>query len=385
MVAGALLNFTPCVLPAIPVKVRTILREAGNQWSHRLLAALAFMGGCLSFFVGLGIVTAMLQWSWGTLFQSSLFLSFLIVVLVGFAGLTYTDSALPVPAFAYRMRGHRYVEPALSGAFSAILAAPCAGPFLGGVLAYALTQSQGATVGIFAAIGLGLSLPYVIVLLRPALLARLPKVGAWSVRVRQALAFVLLAAAVFFAASLVPARWEQALWAAWLSLVLLWCLTVLVRSPSWHGRLVAVCFAVLSLAVVGAMVWPSSSRASAGIEWKAYSPELLMQARASKRPVLLEFTADWCINCKVLEHTVYADTSVARTLRKADGVALQINLTRPNEQLEKVLANYGGAALPFAVVLDRRNRVVAKFSGLFTSDALTDALSRTRRATGDSS
>jgi len=109
IVAGLLLNLTPCVLPAIPIKVRTILREAGSQRSHRVLAALAFTAGTLAFFLTLGGLTALLQWSWGTLFQSAVFVGVLVALMVGFAVVTWLDLPIPIPAFAGATLKHSYL------------------------------------------------------------------------------------------------------------------------------------------------------------------------------------------------------------------------------------------------------------------------------------
>src|SRR5699024_10761763 len=222
LAAGVLLNLTPCVLPAIPVKIRTIVHEAGGAPRQRLLAAGAFTGGTLLFFLPLAIATAALQWTWGALFQSPALLVVLIAVLLLFAWTTYRDVGLRVPQFAYALRGQRYIEPFLSGLFSALLATPCTGPFLGGVLAFAVTRSPLFIIGVFLAVGAGLALPYIILLARPQLLQRLPRPGPWSVRIRQGLAFVLLAAAVFFAAGLVPQAVARWLWLGWLTLLLIW-------------------------------------------------------------------------------------------------------------------------------------------------------------------
>jgi len=371
--AGALLNLTPCVLPAIPVKVRTILRESGGQPSHRAVAAAAFTAGALIFFLAIGGLTAWLHWTWGTLFQSRMFLVAVIVLLVGFAIITYRDLPIPVPSFAYTVHGHRFTEPALSGMFSAVLATPCAGPFLGGVLAYTLTRPEGVTLAIFAAVGIGLSLPYVAMLLWPRLLTRLPAGGSWSMRIRQGLAFVLLAAAVFFTGSLVGADITRALWGAWTALVGVWAVVAIARDSDWRSRAVGVLIAALGLGLGTAMALPGSTGGS-GIAWKPYSADVSRAAVASGRPQLIEFTAEWCINCKVLERTTYADPEVARTLRDTGALALQADLTQPDEALSRALNDFGGAALPFAVVLDRDGAIVERFTGMFGAAALTRAL-----------
>lgn len=376
VVVGLLLNLTPCVLPAVPVKIRTIVRESGHQPGQRMVAAAVFTAGSLLFFLGLGVATAALHWTWGALFQSRTFLILLIAFLGLFAVTTFQDIGMPVPQFAQTLRGRRHVEPFLSGLFSALLATPCTGPFLGGVLAFAVTRPPMVIIAIFLAVGLGLALPYIVLLVRPGLLDRLPKAGPWSERVRQGLAFVLLAAAAFFAQSLVPADVGRWIWLGWLVLLALWTAYALVRSAGWTARAVTLGFTVAGVALVyaGGLATP----AQAGpLDWRPLVPGALQQAQATGRPILIEFTADWCINCKVLEKTVYADKSVARTVRNHHVIPLQADLTRPDPRLEKLLVAYGGAGLPSAVVLNGHGRVVQRFSGLFTAGALIQALDET--------
>ncbi len=373
--AGVLLNLTPCVLPAIPLKVRAVLAHAGTSRRHRLISATVFMGGTLAFFLIIGLATALLHWTWGRLFQSPPVLGVLVAVLAVLAVLTYRDTSLPIPDFAARLGGTGYWEPFWSGALVALLATPCIGPFLGGVLAFALTRPPVTVIAIFLAVGVGLAAPYVVLLLRPQLLKHLPRAGAWSVRLRQALAFVLLAGAVFFAQSLVPQPFGRWLWWVWLGLLLLWTGTAMVRSRGWSARAVATVAGAAGIALVvagGLAVAPTGG----SLGWQPFSVNRLAAARAEGRPALVEFTADWCINCKVLEKTVYADAEVARVARHARLVALRVDLTRPHPVLQRRLVAWGGTGLPFAIVFDADGRVVKRLSGLFTAETLIMTLRR---------
>lgn len=371
--AGVLLNLTPCVLPAIPLKIRAVLAHAGVARRQRFTAAAVFAGGTLVFFLAVGLATALLHWSWGRLFQSPPVLGVLVGALVVLAVLTYRDINIPVPGFAAKLGGAGYWEPFWSGALIALLASSCTGPFLGGVLAFTLTRPPVTVIAIFLAVGAGLAAPYVVLLLRPQLLERLPRAGAWSVRLRQALAFLLAAGAVFFVQSLVPQPFGRWLWWVWLGLLLAWGGVAMVRSRGWSERTVTVVAGVAGIALVvagGLAVAP----ASGPLGWQPFSANSLAAARAAGRPTLVEFTADWCINCKVLEKTVYADAGVVRVARRARLVALKADLTRPHLALERRLAAWGGAGLPFAVVLDAKGRPVRRLSGLFTANTLITAV-----------
>ena len=378
VVAGLLLNLTPCVLPAIPIKVRTILREAGSQRSHRALAALAFTAGTLTFFLTLGGLTALLQWNWGTLFQSTVFVTVLVALMVGFAVVTWLDLPIPVPAFAASAHGRRYFEAFVSGLLSAVLAAPCAGPFLGGVLAFAVTQPAHVIMGIFGSIGLGLSLPYVVLMLKPEWLQRLPKAGAWTLAIREVLALVLLAAAVFFSASLVPKAIYPWLWWAWLALVLVWGLRRFVKG-NVAVRVIAATATGLALAVAVVFASPLGSTEDE-IVWQPYSAELLADTKARGAPYLLEFTADWCINCKVLERTVYKEPAIAEAVERAGMVPIQVDVTASDPEKDALLTATGGQALPFAAIFDGDGTVIARFTGLFDTDSLVEAINRTENS-----
>lgn len=373
VVAGLLLNLTPCVLPAIPIKVRTILRESGSQRSHRTIAAMAFLAGTLTLFLALGALTALLQWNWGTLFQSTTFIALLVIVLLAFAAMTWLDVPIPVPQFAATAHGHRYFEAFISGLLSAVLAAPCAGPFLGGVLAFAVTQPTLIILLLFAGIGLGLAIPYMALTCNPHWLARLPKAGPWTLAVRETLAFVLLAAAVFFSASLVPAWLHTGLWWAWLGLILVWAVTRSLRGRT-AVKLVTGSVALLALATTLTLTTTTQGTAEAGIRWQPYSAERIQQVREQQTPHLLEFTADWCINCKVLERSVYASAEVASVIRQSGVVPIQVDLTVSEPAQDQLLAESGGHALPFAVVFNARGEAVARFTGLFEEADLIQAL-----------
>jgi len=312
------------------------------------------------------------------LFQSTLFVAVLVALMVGFAVITWLDLPIPVPTFAASAHGRRYFEAYVSGLLSAILAAPCAGPFLGGVLAFAVTQPTPVIMGIFGSIGLGLSLPYAVLMLRPEWLSRLPKAGPWTLAIREVLALILLAAAVFFSASLVPKAVYPWLWWAWLALVLVWGLRRFVQG-SGAVRVITATATGLALAVTVAFASPLGSGEDE-LVWQPYSAELLADTKARGTPYLLEFTADWCINCKVLERTVYKEPAVAEAVARAGMVPIQVDVTASDPEKDALLTATGGQALPFAAIFDADGTVVARFTGLFDTDSLVEAINRTENS-----
>ena len=373
LLAGALLNLTPCVLPVVPLKVRSILREAGAAPLSRALSALLFLLGAWSLFLPLGLATALLHLQWGVLFQSRAALLALVAVLMLMAWLGFSDRSLPLPGFILQAGGGHYLEPYLSGLLSGILSTPCTGPLLGGVLVFTLTQPAAHTVALFAAIGSGLALPYLALLIWPGLLQRLPRAGAWSAVVHRSFAWLLLAAALFFAQSLLPQRLGAPLWLA-LLVALAWSnMRLCSRAADRRARVVALLamLPVLALAELGTGWFASGS-----IPWVALRDGDVAQLEQLHRPLLIEYTAAWCLNCRMLEQSVYADPRVAQALRRDHFVALRVDLTRPHAALQALLVRQGGAGLPFAAVLDAGGRERAHLSGLFDTGSLLRALDR---------
>jgi len=365
--AGVLLNFVPCVLPVIPFKVQAVLRELKGDISSRILAAAALLAGSISFFLLIGGATAYLGLMWGVLFQSKLFLAALTTFFF-FAGIaTFADWSVRLPQLVYRVPIHRHTGAFFTGAFAGILSTPCSGPFLGSVLAFALTQGPVFILMIFVWIGCGLAIPYVLVLLWPGLLTRMPSTGALTMQIKQLLGFVLLAGAIFFGRVFIPDAWHFLLWSIFYAAVIIWALYIFKRSEEWSGRI----FSAGTMALVlflGVLTLPGNQ-----LTWQEFTSESLPNSLASHRPVLLEFTAAWCLNCKVLEKTTYADKTVIQAAKKIKLIPLRVDMTDVNAYHKALLEEYGGTALPFAVLIAGNGKVNHRFLGMFSAKTLETA------------
>jgi len=374
MAAGLLLNLTPCVLPALPIKIRSIAGVVGNGGRQRALASAALLAGTLTFFGSLALATAWLNWTWGTLFQAVWFRATLSILLAGLGVYSLAGRGVQPPQWFYRLQGNGYAEPYLAGLLAAVLSAPCTGPFLGGVLAFALTQAPSTIFALFMAVGIGLALPYLILLARPGLLTRIPRSGPWLTRVQQVMGFILLAGAAFFATTVLAERFGTLLWAGWLAGLAFWLLRALWDGPGLGARLVP----VLVLAVVGvstaAIGFDRDGSSGRDLPWQPLTERSLVAARTAGHPVLIEFTADWCINCKVLEQTVYTHETIVRAVAATHMRVLRADLTRPDADLDAYLRSFGGAGLPFAVVLKPDGTVHRRLPDLFTVSTLRAAI-----------
>lgn len=369
--AGVMLNFTPCVLPVVPLKIQAVLHEISGHIHSRLMAAAFLLAGTLSFFLILGACTAYLGLTWGAFFQSKVFLAVLSILLFFSAVTTLAGWSLRLPQIVYRVPNQRYMGAFLTGVLAGILSTPCSGPFLGSVLAYAVTRTPGIILAIFVSIGAGLASPYVVILVWPGLLGRFSYARPWANQVKHILGFVLLAGAVFFGRVLIPEFLHAIMWGILCVAVVIWALFMLKRSQSWPERV----FPIIAVATVMLVISPNvSTRAECELEWREFEQKTLKIALSAHRPVLLEFTADWCLNCKVLEKTVYADKGVVRAANHVRVIPCRIDMTDFDEKQKALLRRYGGTALPYVILIDGNGKVINRFAGMFSAKTLEEAI-----------
>lgn len=371
--AGLILNLTPCVLPVIPLKIRIILREVGQGRGRRVLAAGAFLGGSLTLFAGLGVAVALIGLKWGFLFQSRTFVIFLVALLALGGVALIGKLRIPVPQSLQQMHGTGLTDAYLTGALTAVLATPCTGPLLGPVLAVSLTQPPEVALSLFLAIGVGIASPYVVLLAFPGALARMPGTGSWTRRIEEALGWGLIGGALFFGHSLWPGDVIYALWGAWAGVAAAWGIYYLalyrLRPGGWLPAGLA------TAAVVGVALTMASGRWDS-LPWRPYEAENFPQVVRSSQATLVDFTADWCLTCKVVARSVYADERVHRAVTEGDIAAVRVDLTRPVPERESLLDRYGGRALPFVVVVGPDGEIIQRFSGLFEVRELLQAFQR---------
>lgn len=370
--AGMVLNFMPCVLPVMPFKVQALLRETSGTTRSRALAAAALLAGSLAFFILLGAVTAGLGLMWGQQFQLTWFRLSLSILLFAAAIATFAGCSWRLPQALYRVPMSRHLGAFLTGALTGILSTPCSGPFLGSVLAYAATRSTVETMVLFSTIGAGLACPYVVLMIRPGLLQRLSVNSRLAVNLKTVLGFVLLAGGLFFAQGILPVYTQAG---AWMALVMGFGIWVVVQVTAGSaGRMKLRSVLVLGIAMATVTGFRSFSFQEIGetVPWQAYSDQRIVQAAG--RPVLLEFTADWCINCKALEQTTFKNPKLLKTITTLGVTPLQVDLTQVGDMHRDLFTRYGGRAIPFVVLLNRRGEPVQRFTGMVGAKKLIDSL-----------
>lgn len=370
--AGMVLNFMPCVLPVMPFKVQALLRETSGTAHSRVMAAAALLAGSLAFFILLGAVTAGFGLMWGQQFQLPWFRLLLSLFLFAAAIATFTGWSWRLPQFVYRVPMSHHLGAFLTGALAGVLSTPCSGPFLGSVLAYAATRSWLETMVIFSAIGAGLAFPYVMLMIWPGLLNRLSFNSRVAVRFKMVLGFILLAGGLFFAHGFLSPFLRQAAWLALLLGIGVWLVLQLTAGGGRRMKLRPVLILAMAMMVVTGFRSFSFQDHGQGIAWQVYSDQRVEQAAG--RPILVEFTADWCINCKAMERTTFKDQKLLETIDSLGVIPLQVDLTQVDDTRREIFARFGGRAIPYIVLLNGRGEMVQRFTGIVGADTLVDTL-----------
>lgn len=387
---GLLLNFTPCVLPVIPIKIIGLSQAAGSR-GRCLALGLTMSAGVVAFWLGLGGLIALLsgftaanqlfQYAWFTIGVGVV----IAVMAVGMCGVF----AVRLPRFVYLLNpGHDTLRGSFGfGVMTAVLSTPCTAPFMGSAAAAAATQTTMVILLTFVAIGAGMALPYAVLSAWPALVARMPRTGPASELIKQVMGLLMLAASAYFigvgvAALLKPTDGPTST-AYWWPVAAL-----IVTAGLWLGvrtfRITRapdkrVVFASLALALV--LLGPAAAvrlTAAGPIAWAQFTMQRLDAQLRAGRVAVLDFTAEWCLNCKALEQTVLRDRRVAAALQADDVVAMKVDITsRSNRDGYEMLARVGRVTIPLLVVFAPDGTEMFKSDAYSVAEVL-DAVARAR-------
>ena len=365
ILGGLILNLMPCVLPVLSIKLFGLVQHAHEGPRHARLQGIAYTAGVLASFavVGaalIGLRAAGTEIGWGFQLQSPLFVAGMIYVLflvgLNLSGVFTFDVRLAGIGSGLTMRGGT-TGSFFTGALATLVATPCTAPFMAAAMGYAITQPWYVSFAIFEAVGFGLALPYLIVAFSPATQRWLPKPGAWMVRLKEFLAFPIYGTIVWLLYVLSQQIDPAGLAATLAGLVLLafgvWLVEVF-RSAERSVLTLRIGLPTLSflaaVVLVATLVRDAppmgSSSAGARVAWEPFSEERLKGLRTEGRAVFVDFTAAWCITCKVNERIALASPSVLKAIEEGNIALLRGDWTRRDPEIARVLAQHGRAGVP---------------------------------------
>jgi thiol:disulfide interchange protein DsbD len=403
---GLILNLMPCVFPILSMKAASLTAHAHDAGKTRV-QGLAFLAGVVvTFLVLAGLLIAVRAGGaavgWGFQLQSPIVVAALglLMLLVALNMSGVFEVGASVQGVGAGASGEGVGGSFLTGALAVIVAAPCTAPFMAGALGYALTQPPVAALLVFLGLALGFAAPFVLLAFIPGLLSRLPRPGAWMDVLKKALAFPMYATAAWliwvFAQQTNPIALGQLMGAAVLAAFGAW-LYGLGQARQASGKPAGVTIGagalavVLAIALTGAAAIGAGSAPNAasvagggatalstgpGLAAEAWSPEKVKALQAEGKVVMVDFTADWCVTCKVNEGTALKGQRVIDAFKASNAVYLRADWTKRDAVIAKALADHGRAGVPLYLVYPKGGGEAVVLPQLLTEGLVVEAVEK---------
>ena len=363
-VGGLVLNLMPCVFPVLSLKILSFAFHAGEDELGRQamrMHGIAYAAGVVLSFLGLAAALLILRSGgdavgWGFQLQSPVVVWCLAVVfcLIGLnlIGAFEFGQLAPSSVLSFQAKSPS-LDAFCGGVLAVVAASPCTAPFMGAALGYAIAQGAWVALAVFLSLGAGMALPYVVLAWFPAWLKRLPKPGAWMVRLKQGLAFPMFATVVWLVWVLSLQSGADAAAIALLGLIAVamgaWLIGMPSRSVGWVGIAVMLMAVVIARPETSAGASPAalvSADGAAVSTWQTWSPERVAELTAEGKSVFVDFTAAWCVSCQANKRMVLSRTDIAGDFAKKNIVLLRADWTNRDERITRALAAMGRSGVP---------------------------------------
>lgn len=383
LLGGLILNLMPCVLPVLSIKLLAAVSHGGGHASDVRAGFLATAAGIVASMLVIAaaliaVTAAGFVAGWGIQFQQPVFLAFMVVVVTLFACNLFGMFEISLPQWMSGLALSAGNGPSLgghflTGAFATLLATPCSAPFVGTAIGFALSREAPEILMVFAALGLGLALPYVAVAAFPRVATALPRPGPWMITLRRILGLALAATAVWLLSVIAVQIGTEGAILLGAMMALIAAVFALRHVPgSRLGRYSGAAVTLLALAALALPVVRapdpgiSSKQLQAG--WQVFDMAELRRIVAGGGTVFVDVTADWCITCQVNKKLVLEQGEVAAWLA-GDGVtAMRADWTRPDPAIAAYLAGFGRYGIPFNAIYGPQAP-----DGIALPELLTDA------------
>ncbi|MBS0661427.1 MAG: thioredoxin family protein [Verrucomicrobia bacterium] len=390
---GLILNAMPCVLPVLSLKILSFLGQAGEEPKKVFRLGLAYSAGVFVWFLSIALLMILFGLAYGEQFGQPAFMVGITVIIFVFALSLLGVFEFTLPGSlqnkaAEASQGSGYLGAFSQGLLATVLGASCTAPLLGAAVGFASGKPAALVLAMFAMVSLGMAAPVLLLCAFPAWMRLLPRPGTWMEHFRQGSGFVLLATIVYYLYVIGAQKGPNGIvWTAALLVVVAiacWIYGTFLTpsSPAATQRRAWVAL-VLVLAGGGwftlgqiraAEARPSELAEKGGIPWEKYSSARVEAAVAAGTPVFVDFTADWCVNCKFNEKTVLETEAVRGALREKGFLALKGDWTRSDPEITKVLRRYQRAGVPLYLVYAGGKAEPQVLPELLTKQIVLDAL-----------
>lgn len=357
LLGGLALNLTPCVYPLIGVTI-AYFGNQGDGSGRVVILALVYVLGIAAMFSGVGVAVALSGGLFGAALQNPYLLAGIAAVLLVLAASSFGLFMLRPPQLIARWAGTArpgYAGSFLMGLGMGVVAAPCIGPIVLGLLLS--VQHSGSPLfgfALFFTLAVGLGLPYIGLAMAAGSIRRLPRSGEWLGWIEQLFGFALIGLAAYFLDPVVPGHVMLRALPYYAAAAGVYLGLVTRAGRTWRPFLVIrSAFGVAALVALVYLAIPRARRPE--LIFDSYTGHLLATATNQHRPVLLDFSADWCIPCHEMESTTFRDPAVIEAASRF--VRVRADLTAQNERNKKIIAQFNIMGVPTVVLIDSRGRI----------------------------
>ncbi|MDZ5762569.1 DsdD family thiol:disulfide interchange protein DsbD precursor [Candidatus Cyrtobacter comes] len=386
IIGGVMLNFMPCVLPVLSLKIISIIKKSGKKAREIRYHLLGIISGILFIFIINALIIAILRHAgqfagWGMHFQNKYFLIFLISSIVLFANSLLGVFPINLPPFI----GNRidnlfhstggYLSDFLYGVFGTLLATSCTAPILSTSLVFTLSQNIYVIFCIYLCIGLGMAFPYLLLFISPSLIKLIPKPGPWMIKIKKFFAILMLLTAIW----LIPVLQRHIGWGGIATFVaLLSIITLLTSSKRTDKRyLVSAAFFIFTIALV--VPREDVDTKISNKYWQEFSLESLNKNITKGKTVLVDITADWCLTCKYNSNRVFTDDFLKMLKEERGVILLRGDYTLKSKEISKFLALNNKLGVPCNILYTPCNKTGVYFSELLAKQEILDELEKSKK------
>jgi len=375
---GLALNLTPCVYPLIPITVGYFGGQSEGSTKKLFLLGLLYVLGMAITYSVVGVVTSLSGAVFGGLLQSPIVIIAVVGILLALSLSMFGVYEFKLPDSWVMKAGG--AKAGVAGAFfmgltMGIVAAPCIGPFVIGLVTYVAAKGDpvyGFLMFFFMAVGLGL--PYLFLALFSGKIKALPKAGFWMEAVKHIFGFLLIGMAIYFLGPLLPKVVNHYLLPVFMILAALYLLFMDKLANNILGfRIFKIVFSIIFIGIAVFMLWPVEKDSP---DWQTYSDTAYEQALESNQKIIIDFYADWCIPCKELDALTFSDERVVELSKEF--VCLKVDMTKTmSDETEIIRKKFEIIGMPTVLIIDSKGKEVDRITGFLSADDFLTILKKT--------